>query len=285
MVTAAIKLRRLLLGRKAMKNLDSILKSRNITLLTKVCLVKAMVFSVVMYGCESWTTRKAEHQRIYAFELWCWRRLLRVPWATRRSNQSILKEISPEYSLEGLMLKLKLQYFGHLMENWLIGKDPDAGKDWRQEKKQAEEDEMVGWHHQLNGHEFEQTLGDSEGQGSLACYSPRSGKESETTEQPNNNNTDLWPLNILKINYSSSFLNVNLLVGQSHPTLCDPMDCGPPGSSVHGISQAGILEWLVISFSKGSFWTRGQTWVSCIAGRFFTIWALSNPKIFSHLFI
>ena len=115
MVTAAIKLRRLLLGRKAMKNLDSILKSRNITLLTKVCLVKAMVFSVVMYGCESWTTRKAEHQRIYAFELWCWRRLLRVPWATRRSNQSILKEISPEYSLEGLMLKLKLQYFGHLM--------------------------------------------------------------------------------------------------------------------------------------------------------------------------
>ena len=98
-----------------MTNLDSILKSRDITLPTKVCLVKAMVFPVVMYGCESWTIKKAEPQRIDAFELWCWRRLLRVPWTARRSNQSILKEISPEYSLEGLMLKLKLQYFGHLM--------------------------------------------------------------------------------------------------------------------------------------------------------------------------
>ena len=107
--------RRLLLGRKAMTNLDSILKSRDITLPTKVCLVKTMVFPVVMYGCESWTIKKAEHQRIDAFELWCWRRLLRVPWTARRSNQSILKEISPKYSLEGLMLKLKLQYFGHLM--------------------------------------------------------------------------------------------------------------------------------------------------------------------------
>ena len=107
--------RRLLLGRKAMINLDSILKSRDITSSTKVCLVKAMVFPVVMNGCESWTIKKAEHQRIDAFELWCWRRLLRVPW-TARSNQSILKAISPEYSLEGLMLKLKLQYFGHLMQ-------------------------------------------------------------------------------------------------------------------------------------------------------------------------
>ena len=107
--------RRLLLGRKVMTNLDSILKSRDITLPTKVCLVKAMVFSVVMYGCESWTIKKAEHRRIDAFGLWCWRRLLRVPWTARRSNQSILKEISPEFSLEGLMLKLKLQYFGHLM--------------------------------------------------------------------------------------------------------------------------------------------------------------------------
>ena len=99
-----------------MTNLDSILKSRDITLPTKVHLVKAMVFPVVMYGCESWTVKKAEHQRIEAFELWCWRRLLRVPWTTRRSNQSILKEINPEYSLEGLMMKLKLQYFGHLMQ-------------------------------------------------------------------------------------------------------------------------------------------------------------------------
>ena len=107
--------RRLLLGSKVMTNLDSTLKSRDITLSTKVCLVKAMVFPVVMYGCESWTIKKAERRKIDAFELWCWRRLLRVPWNARRSNQSILKEISPGCSLEGLMLKLKFQYFGHLM--------------------------------------------------------------------------------------------------------------------------------------------------------------------------
>ena len=107
--------RRLLIGRKVMTNLDSILKSRDITLTTKVRLVKAMVFPVVRYGCESWTVKKAENRRIDAFGLWCWRRLLRVPWTARRSNQSILKEISPGISLEGLMLKLKLQYFGHLM--------------------------------------------------------------------------------------------------------------------------------------------------------------------------
>ena len=107
--------RRLLLGRKVMTNLDSILKSRDVTLPTKTHLIKAMIFPVVMYGCESWNVKKAEHQRLDAFELWCWRRLLRVPWDSRRSNQSILKEISPEYSLEGLMLKLKLRYFGHLM--------------------------------------------------------------------------------------------------------------------------------------------------------------------------
>ena len=106
--------RRLLLGRKVMTNLDSIFKSRGITLPTKVRLVKAMVFLVVMYGCESWTVKKAEHRRVDAFELWCWRRLLRVPWTARRSNQSILKEINPGISLEGMMLKLKLQYFGHL---------------------------------------------------------------------------------------------------------------------------------------------------------------------------
>ena len=107
--------RRLLLGRKVMTNLDSILKSKNVTLSTKVCLVKAMVFPVVIYGCESWTINNAEHRRIDAFELWCWRRLLRVPWTARRSNQSIIREISSVCSLEGLMLKLKLQYFGHLM--------------------------------------------------------------------------------------------------------------------------------------------------------------------------
>ena len=110
------KERRLLLGRKAMTNLDSILKSRDITLLTKVCLVKAMVFPVVIHGCESWTIKKAEHRRTDAFEPWCWRRLLRVPWPARRSNQSVLKKINSEHSLEGLMLKLKLQYFGHLIQ-------------------------------------------------------------------------------------------------------------------------------------------------------------------------
>ena len=121
--------RRLLLGRKAMTNLDSILKSRDITLPTKVHLVKSMVFPVVIYGCESWTIKKAERQRIDAFELWCWRRLLRVPWAARRSNQSILKEINPEYSLEGLMLKLKLQYFDHLMGRTdSLEKTPMLGK-------------------------------------------------------------------------------------------------------------------------------------------------------------
>ena len=133
-----------------MTNLDSILKSRDITLPTKVRLVKAMVFPVVMYGCESWTVKKAECQRIDAFELWCWRRLLRVP---RRSNQSILKEISPGYSLEGLMLKLKLQYFGHLMRRVDSLEDSDAGRNWGQEEKGTTEDEMAGWHHQLNEHE------------------------------------------------------------------------------------------------------------------------------------
>ena len=118
----------LLLGRKTMANLDSILKSRDITLPTKVCLVKAMVFLVIMYGCESCIIKKAERRRIDAFELWYWRRLLRNTWTTRRSSYSILKEINPEYSLEGLMLKLKLQYIGHLMQR-AIRKDPDAGKD------------------------------------------------------------------------------------------------------------------------------------------------------------
>ena len=112
-------------------------------------------FSSGHNGYESQTVKKAEHLRIDAFELWCGRRLLRVPWTARRSNQSILKEVSAEYSLEELMLKLKIQYFGHLMQNWLIWKDPDAGKDWRLEEKGTTEDEMVGWNHRLNGYEFE----------------------------------------------------------------------------------------------------------------------------------
>ena len=127
-----------------MTNLDSILKSRDITLPTKVRLVKAMVFPVVIYGCESWTVEKTEHRRIDAFELWCWRRLWRVPWTARRSDQLILKKISPEYSLEGLMLKLKLQHFGHLMQRVDSLEKTDAGRDWGQEEKGTTEDQMVG---------------------------------------------------------------------------------------------------------------------------------------------
>ena len=148
-----------------MTNLDSMLKSRDITLPTKVHLVNAVVFPEVMYGCESWTIKKPECRRINAFELLCWRRLLRVPWTARRSNQSILKEISPWCSLEGLILKLKLQYLGHLMrrvdslKKTLIKKekekDPYAGRDWWKEEKGTSEDEMAGWHHILYGHEFE----------------------------------------------------------------------------------------------------------------------------------
>ena len=131
----------------------------------------------------SWTIKKAEHQRIEAFEPRCWKRLLRVPWTARRSNKSILKEINPEYSLEGLMLKLKLQYFASKdAKSRLIGKDPDAGKDLGQEEKGAIEDEMIRWHHQLNGHESEQTPGNNEGQGGLACCSPRGHKELDMTE-------------------------------------------------------------------------------------------------------
>ena len=161
-----MKLRRLFLGRKVMNNLDSIFKRRDITLPTKVHLVKAKVFPVVMYGCESWTIKKAEGQRIDAFGLWCWRRLLRAPWTARRSNQSILKEISPGCSLEGLMLKLKLQYFGHLMrradsleKTRMLGKI--EGRRWR------------GWQRMrwywLNGHGFGWTPGIGDRQGGLVC--------------------------------------------------------------------------------------------------------------------
>ena len=168
-----------------MTNLDSILKSRDITFPTKVRLVKAMVFPVVMYGCESWTVKKAERRRIDAFELWCWRRLMRVPWTARRSNQSILEDISPGCSLEGLMLKLKLQYFGHLIRGVDSLEKTNAGRDWGQEEKGMAEDEMAGWHHWLNGHESEWTPGVGDGQGSLACCDSRGHKESDTTEQLN----------------------------------------------------------------------------------------------------
>ena len=150
-----------------MTNLDSILKSRDITLPTKVCLVKAMVFPVVMYGCEDWTVKEAEHQRIDVFELWCWRRLLQVPWTARRSNQSILKETSPGCSLEGLMLKLKFQYFGHLIrradsfvKTLMLGKIEGRKRRRRQRMR---------WHHRLNGHGFGWSAGVGGGQGGLMC--------------------------------------------------------------------------------------------------------------------
>ena len=188
MVTAATKLRHLLLGRKVITNLDSVLKSRDITLPTKVCIVKAMVFPVVVYGCESWTIKKAERRKIDAFELWCWR-LSGVPWTARKSNQSILKEINPEYSWE-YCWRTDAEAESPILwpldaKNWLIGKDPDAGKDWRQEEKGTTEDKLVGWHHRLNRHEFEQTLGDDKRQGRLACCSPwgRRVRQDWATEQ------------------------------------------------------------------------------------------------------
>ena len=175
----------LLLGRKAVTNLDSLLKSRDITLPRKV---KAIFFPLVMHRW-TWVMKKAEHQRIDAFKLWCWRRLLRTPWIAKISKQSVLKEPNPEYSLEGLMLKLKLHYFGHLIwrDPEKPGKDPDAGKNWRRKVKGAAEDEIIRYHHWLNGREFEQILGDSGGQRSLVCYSPLGSQKSDMTQWLNNN--------------------------------------------------------------------------------------------------
>ena len=155
--------RHLLLGRKSMTNLDSVLKSRDITLLTQVHIVNSMVFPVVMYGCESCIIKKPERQRIDAFELWCWRRLLRVPWTARRSNQSILKEIKllhPKGNQPWIFIgRTVAEAEAPILwppdaKSWLIGKDPDASRDWGQEEKGTTEDEMVGWHHWLDGHEF-----------------------------------------------------------------------------------------------------------------------------------
>ena len=175
--------RRLLLGRKVMTNLDSILKSRNITLPTKVRLVKTMVFPVVIYGCESWTINKAERQRIDTFELWCWRRPLRVPWTARRCNQSILKEINPGISLEGMMLNsstlaTSCEELTHWKRLW-------CWEDWGQEEKGMTEHEMAEWHHGLNGRESEWTLGVGVGQGGLACCDSWGRKESDVTERLN----------------------------------------------------------------------------------------------------
>ena len=174
-----------LLGRKVMTNLDSIFKSRDITLPTKVRLVKAMVFPLVMYGCESWTLKKAELRRIDAFELWCWRRLLRVPWTARRSNQSIKGDQSWVFIGRTDVEAETPIYWPPDVKNWLIWKDPDAGKDWRWEEKGTTEDEMVGWHQWYDGREFEQAPRVDDGQGSLVCCGPWGCKESDMSEQLN----------------------------------------------------------------------------------------------------
>ena len=178
-----MKLRCLLFGRKAVANLDSILKSRDITLLTKLHLVKAMVFPVVMYGCESWTIKKVEHWRTDVFGLVVLEKTLESPLDSKE-----IQAVHPKGNQSWIFIgrtdaKPEAPKLWPLdAKNWLIGKDPDAGKDWRQEEKGTEEDEMVGWHHRLNGHEFEQALGVGGGQGSLVCCSPWSHKESDATE-------------------------------------------------------------------------------------------------------
>ena len=176
--------RRLLLGRKAMTNLDSILKSRDITLPTKVCLVKAMVFLIAAYGCENWTIKKAEHQRIDSFELWCWRRLPRVPWTASKQIQPVNPKGNqcwifigrPDVEAETPIL------WPPDAKSWLIGKDPDAGKDWGQEEKGMTEDKMVGWHHWFDGHGFVWTPEVGDRQGGLGCCSSWGHKESDTSE-------------------------------------------------------------------------------------------------------
>ena len=202
-----------------MTNLDIIFKSRDITLPTKFRLVKAMVFPVVMYGCESWTVKKAGHQRIDAFELWCWRRLLRVPWTPKRSNQSILKEISPGISLERMMLKLKLQYFGLLMRRVDSLEKTHAGRHWGQEEKGTTEDEMAGWHHWLHGHESGWTPGVGDGQGGLVCCDSWSRKESDMTERLNWTELNPRILDPSKLYRSGSSLLSGLLTILWHTSL------------------------------------------------------------------
>ena len=287
--------RHLLLGRIAMTNLDRILKNRDITLSSKVHIVKAMVFPIVTYGCESWTIKKAECQRTDAFEMWCWRRLLRVPWTARRSNQSILKEIGPEYSLEALMLKL--QYFGHLM--WRAD-SMEKTRRWERLKTRGEgatEDKTVGWHHQFNGHEFEQTLGDGGAQGSLECWSPRGRRVGHNwvTKQwqemhvckpkaevemrgfaSRRSRKDERSLKWLRMDRNQFEkigrgtemtwrIKFSCSVGSNSLQHHSPWwDYSLPGSSVHGIFQATTLEWVVISSSRGSSWPRNRIHVSYI---------------------
>ena len=170
-----------------MTGLDSIFKSRDITLPTKVHLAKAMLFPVVMYGCETWTVKEAEHWRIDAFELWYWRRLLRVPWTARRSNQSISEGDQPWdfFGRNDAKAETPVLWPPHAKKSWLIGEDSDAGRDCGQEEKRTTEDEMAVWHHGLDGREFEWTWRDGDGQGGLVCCDSWGRKESDTTEQLN----------------------------------------------------------------------------------------------------
>ena len=257
--------RRLLLGRKVMANLDSILKSRDITLPTKVCLVKAMVFPVVVYGCESWTIKKAEPLKIDAFELWYWRRLLRVPWTVRRSNQSILKKISPRFIGRTDTEAESPILWPPDAKSWLIWKDPGAGKDWGQEEKGTTEDKMIGWYHRLNGHVLS---------GLRELVMDREAWRAEVHGVAKSQKwlTDWTELNWLLIDaFKRIFCEKHswqccCLVAQSCLTLCGPMDCSPPGSFVHGIFQSRILEWVATLFSSRSSQPTSPAW----AGGFFT---------------
>ena len=234
---------------------------------TKVRLVKAMVFPVVTYGCESWTVKKAEHRRTDAFELWCWRRLLRVPWTARRSNPSILKEISPGCSLKGMMLRLKLQYFGHLMQRVdSLEKTLMLGGIGGRRRRGRQEDEMAGWHHWLDGHEFEWTPGVGNGQGGLACCNSWGCKESDTTEQLN------WTMQKVLLEDTPESIRTQLC-----PTLCDPMDCSPPGSSIHGDSPGKNTEVGCHALYQGMFPTQGSNPGLLLCG-FFTIWGTREAQ-------
>ena len=270
--TADMKLKdaRLLLGRKTMTNLDSILKSRDINLPTKVHLVKSMIFEVLMYGCESWTIKKTEHQRTDNFKLWCCRRLLRVPWTTRRSNQSILKEISAEYSLQGLMLRLKLQSFGHLMwrdnsfeRTLMLGKiEGGSRREWQRMRwLDGITDSMTwvwvssgcwwwtreAWHAAVHGVTKSWTR--------LSNW---------TTEKQG------WFFSVLHEVESQWLQGSSLAPRGCGVGSIGGSDCSPQGSSVPGLFQARILEWVAMSSSRGSSWPRDGTWVSCLAGGFFT---------------
>ena len=223
----------LLLGRKATTNLDSILKSRDITLQTNVRLVKAMVFLVVMYGYENWTVKKAEGRRIDAFELWCWRRLLRVPWNTKRSNQSILKEISPGCSLEDWCQSWKFNTFTTWCEELTHLQRPWCWEDWKQEEKGKTEDEMVRWYHWLNRCDSEWTPGVGDGQGGLACWGSWGRKESDTTERLN------WTELLSAICKPSSDNHFAFLYSFFLGIVLIPVSCTMSETSIH--SSSGTL--------------------------------------------